>query len=217
MILEIYDNKNIEAEFVKPNGTNWTFDNSCTFTVPISIIKLDLIDGLLINKKELKNLYIKAQFFKTSYERIIEWAMKQIEIGIDDMNINILAGLEPNHYFEVREYIEQILDEELNISKEDLEEWAGNYITEQKELFENEEIDIWKFDEKISKIYYKLDYPCWMHMLARNCEYSTDIDVFEKPFKNELDYITGLWAKYPEYTDFIKHYDRTISNQHDYK
>lgn len=51
---------------------------------------------------------------------------------------------------------EKILDEELTVSKEDLEEWAGQYITE-------------------------------------------------------------LWTKYPEYSDFIEHYKREISNTHDYK
>ena len=40
VILEIYDNQNIEAEFVKSDGTNWSFDNSYTFAVPVTKIKL---------------------------------------------------------------------------------------------------------------------------------------------------------------------------------
>ncbi len=170
-----------------------------------------------MNKRELKLTFIEAQFFKSSFEKTIEWAMTQIENGVDDINVNILAGLNPNHYFEIKEYIEKILCVEMSISKADLEEWAGNYIIELKQLFDKKKIDIWKFDEKISQLYYKLNYPNWMVMLARNCEYSTDIKDFEKPFKEELEYITGLWTIYPEYSEFIKYYDRNISNDHDCK
>ncbi|MDC7127368.1 MAG: hypothetical protein PQJ46_17525 [Spirochaetales bacterium] len=170
-----------------------------------------------MNKKELKQTYIEAQFFESAFEKSIEWAITQIENGTDDMNINILAGLEPNNYFEIKEYIENILDEELTVSKEDLEEWAGQYIIELKKLFIDQVIDIWKLDEKISRLYYKLDYPNWMVMLARNCEYATDVEPFEKPFEDELEYITELWTKYPEYSDFIENYKREISNTHDYK
>lgn len=170
-----------------------------------------------MNKKELKQSYIEAQFFESAFEKSIEWAITQIVNGTDDMNINILAGLEPNNYFEIKEYVEKILDEELNVSKEDLEEWAGQYIIELKKLFTDQVIDIWKMDEKISRLYYKLDYPNWMVMLARNCEYATDVEPFEKPFEDELEYITELWTKYPEYSVFIEHYKREISNTHDYK
>ncbi|WP_028975026.1 hypothetical protein [Spirochaeta cellobiosiphila] len=168
-----------------------------------------------MSKKERKETFIEAQFFETGFEKSIEWAISQIEAGCDDRNINILAGLESKNHFEIKVYIEKILEEELTVSKVDLEEWAGQLIIELKTLFTDQAIDIWKFDEKISRLYYKLDYPNWMVMLARNCEYATDID--PRPFEDELEYITELWSKYPKYSDFIKHYNSVISNTHDFK
>lgn len=42
VILEIFNSEFIEAEFVKPDGTNWEFENSFTFSLPISKIDAEL-------------------------------------------------------------------------------------------------------------------------------------------------------------------------------
>jgi hypothetical protein len=41
VILEIYNNKNIEAEFIKDDGTNYEYENSITFCINTSIIFLE--------------------------------------------------------------------------------------------------------------------------------------------------------------------------------
>ena len=40
VILHIYDQNNIEVEFVKKDGTNYEYNNQYTFTIPKSNIEL---------------------------------------------------------------------------------------------------------------------------------------------------------------------------------
>jgi len=52
-------------------------------------------------------------------------------------------------------------------------------------------------------------------MLARNCEYATDMDFYEKPFEDEFLYISDLWSKAGTLNEFLDSYDRNISNSHE--
>jgi hypothetical protein len=40
VILEIYDNNNFEAEFVKEDGTNYEYEKQSTFTISKNIIEI---------------------------------------------------------------------------------------------------------------------------------------------------------------------------------
>jgi hypothetical protein len=54
-------------------------------------------------------------------------------------------------------------------------------------------------------------------MLARNCEYATDVSAFKEPFEREFEYIASLWASAASQAEFDAKYSREISNQHDAK
>lgn len=54
-------------------------------------------------------------------------------------------------------------------------------------------------------------------MLSRSCEYATDVQGFEKPFKDEFEYIVDLWKVCNSTTEFYGLYNRNISNSHDVK
>ncbi len=54
-------------------------------------------------------------------------------------------------------------------------------------------------------------------MLSRNCEYATDVSIFEEPFEQEFAYIAGLWESVASRADFEAKYSRAVSDQHDAK
>lgn len=72
-------------------------------------------------------------------------------------------------------------------------------------------------DEKLTKLYRQLDYPNWLVMLTRNCEYATDVPTFIEPFEAVLSYIAGLWASAETRVEFEARYNRAISDSHDVK
>ncbi len=159
--------------------------------------------------EELLDYYYQATYLDTNYINCINWAIEQIENGIDDTNINILAGLNPDNQTEVQEYIEKIIQKVIVPDDYDIETWAGKFIVLTGEKYLKNEIDISEFDEILSKLYYNLEYPHWMGMLSRNCEYATDIDGFKEPFLNELNCIMDSWRGSNNLEDFYKkNFDR---------
>ncbi len=50
-----------------------------------------------------------------------------------------------------------------------------------------------RLDSIISALYVDLNYPDWLTMLSRNCEYTIDVKDFRKPFEDEFQYLYELW------------------------
>jgi len=174
----------------------------------------------MMNKEEIqniKNCFYRNKFFGDHYKECIDWAVTQLENENSQESICILAGLDPKDYWNIKKMIEEIINEELIDNQENNETWAGKYIVELSDRYLNKEITINDLDEIISKLYYKLNYPNWLDMLARNCEYATDIGPFQKPFNDELQYIIGIWMNSIDIREFRKKYDRKISQSHDFK
>jgi hypothetical protein len=65
-------------------------------------------------------------------------------------------------------------------------------------------------DIKFSTFYAKLDYPDWLTMLSRNCEYAMDIPAFERPFELEFEYVARLWAAAQNLSEFKLSYSREL-------
>ena len=70
-------------------------------------------------------------------------------------------------------------------------------------------------EPRIWRMYYDLDHLSWLGMLARNCEYATDIPDFQKPFEEEFEYIANLWRNASTESEFEATYDSRISRSHD--
>jgi len=70
-------------------------------------------------------------------------------------------------------------------------------------------------EPKLWRLFYDLERPPWLKMLARNCEYATDMPPFQRPFEQEFEYIAGLWAKAQSREEFFSLYDRNVSASHD--
>jgi hypothetical protein len=165
----------------------------------------------------LLNEFYRAKFINGPYSGCIKWAISELESGSENIWVAYLAGLNENDYWEILKVIENIFEEKLSDNNENEENWAGKYIVEIASKYRAGEIDILKLSEIIDILYYRLDYPSWLTMLSRNCEYATDIIDFLKPFNDELDYIVELWTKAIDIQEFKQLYDRKISNTHDYK
>ncbi len=93
----------------------------------------------------------------------------------------------------------------------------GKYVASLRNYYLQGHETIESLDVEFSKLYSRLDYPEWLTMLSRNCEYATDIPAFEEPFEKEFAYIAGLWEAAKSRADFESKYSREVSNQHDAK
>ena len=144
----------------------------------------------------------------------VAWAIDRLERNEEggDLSVALLAGLNADD--EVRPLVERILashgagavDEHLT---------AGKYIVELRRRYQEGSETYETLDLKLSCLYRALGYPTWLVMLSRNCEFATDVPAFREPFEAELAYIAGLWDAAESTDDFLRRYDRGVSNSHD--
>lgn len=129
-----------------------------------------------------------------------------------DIDIVLLAGATKEH--EVLEQVPRIIDRYCGAAPND-HFIAGKYIAALYADYLGKTETIESLDVKLTELFVRLGYPDWLVMLARNCEYATDVDVFIAPFERELDYVAELWSRAEDRSDFEAVYDRQVSNQHD--
>lgn len=94
---------------------------------------------------------------------------------------------------------------------------AGKYLVTLRSEYVQARATIESVDAVLSILYPKLGYPNWLVILARNCEYATDVPAFKESFEREFEYVTSLWASAANKAAFEAQYSREISNQHDAK
>lgn len=151
------------------------------------------------------------------HQSSIDWALERLRLDQegDDLNIVLLAAATTRE--EAAPLIEEILETHLGISSIDDRFAAGKYIAVLRSAYLAGQETIDSLDEKFTKLYHRLEYPNWLTMLSRNCEYATDIPAFVEPFEKEFEYVAGLWAAATSHADFESKYSRAISNSHDAK
>ena len=167
--------------------------------------------------EELKDLCIRATFSLIDWNECMEWAVDRLVKDSAENNENIILLASSSSDEEIRELVQKILYSNLDHQQMNLEFWAGKYVVELYALYYAKEIDIFNLEKRLWKLYYKLAMPNWLTMLARNCEYSTDILAYEEPFKKEFEYIVRLWRDAESLNEFNSIYSREISNSHDVK
>lgn len=168
------------------------------------------------NIEELHDIYVRANFGLSQWKDCVSWALDRLlndEEG-DDNNIILLAS--SNDEKEIKELTKKILPAYLSDDMLNEEYRTGMYVVQLHKKFHANRIDIFELETILHKLYYNLDYPNWLVMLSRNCEYATDIPNFEQPFKDEFEYIVGLWGNCDSLKAFNEVYDRNISNSHDW-
>ena len=166
---------------------------------------------------ELQTEYFQLRFFYGSGEPCVSWAVERLRNDQegDDLEIVLLAGARGRE--EVLALVDVILDRYLGVDRLDEQSLAGKHIVELRQAYLNGLETISSLDEKFSRLYAKLDYPNWLVMLSRNCEYATDIPNFVEPFEEEFKYISTLWGTVKNIVEFEAQYRREISNSHDLK
>ena len=143
----------------------------------------------------------------------IDWAIERLERDEEngDRNVPLLAGA--NTEDEARQLTQLILDSYLANGDDQLA--AGKYIVDLRGAYQAGRETHDTLESKLWRLYRTLDYPDWLVMLSRNCEYATDIPAFREPFEAELTYISGLWDQVDSADEFHRLYDRAVSDQHD--
>jgi hypothetical protein len=167
---------------------------------------------------DLISKYIQFEFEFAPIEKCIKWAEDRILESEEyhDQDIILLAGSIDQK--EAEDYVQAILKKYTGTSDITKDECVcGQYIVKLYERYKNNKITVDDLEPILSKLYNNLEYPDWLVMLSRNCEYATDVYNYIDPFEQEFDYIANLWRSSESLNDFKSKYSRDKSNTHDIK
>jgi len=164
---------------------------------------------------DLLNCHFLASTGLGPADACIAWAITRLqndEEG-DDQDVVLLAST--NDLNEALERSKRILSKYADPSTLNPEYIAGKCIANLHPRYIHQDISINQLDQIFGTLYSKLDYPNWLVMLSRNCEYATDVPNFVEPFEQEFQYIADLWNRSSSLNEFLQTYDRKTSNSHD--
>jgi hypothetical protein len=164
---------------------------------------------------QLQRQYMLLKFGVGRVQDCIDWAMERLQLNQegDDLEVVLLAA--STEYDDAFPLVAQIVSRYSCFDVLDDQLAAGKYIATLYPDYLSGAETIESLESIFTKLYYALDYPNWLVMLSRNCEYATDIDVFKEPFEHEFAYIAELWASSASRSEFEAKYSRDVSNQHD--
>jgi hypothetical protein len=165
--------------------------------------------------EQLAHHYLLLKAGAGDMDACIDWAIERLrhdEEG-DDLDIVLLAGATEAN--EAAPLVRQIVERYCGADIRDDELAAGKYVAHLRKSYLLGAETIASLDLKLTGLYRRLDYPDWLGMLTRNCEYATDIPVFEESFEKEFAYLAGLWESAMSRAEFESLYRREISAQHD--
>jgi len=167
--------------------------------------------------KELLEAYIPFKHNFTSGQKCVKWAEDRLSYDEEENDEDIILLSASTEEREVKELSLKIL--ERYIDKQFLEEeyCTGKFIVNLYESYKSGSVSIPRLDSIISALFVDLNYPDWLVMLSRNCEYATDMEEFRKPFEDEFLYIYETWKDAVSADEFKSKYDRKVSNRHDFK
>ena len=184
---------------------------------PSSPAPISNVSCLMESIAQLAQHYILLKMGVGDFQPCIDWALERLRLDQEGNDLNVVLLAAATTRDEAVPLIEAVLETHIGISSIDEEFAAGKYIAVLREAYLSGQETIDSLDHKLTNIYIRLQYPNWLTMLARNCEYATDIPAFEEPFKLEFEHVADLWAQATSRTDFQSKYSREISNSHDAK
>jgi hypothetical protein len=164
---------------------------------------------------QLEHAYFLTKVGLGSFRACIDWAIERLQKDEEGSDLDIVllaASIEEEQAIPL---VERIVSRYCASNDFDEHLAAGKYVAGLRETYFKKEETIASLDATFSKLYHCLDYPTWLVMLCRNCEYATDIPAFVKPFEEELSYIADLWESVTSRADFEARYSRVVSSQHD--
>jgi len=145
----------------------------------------------------------------------VDWAVERLSGNEDagDEDVILLASSVDDS--ETEELSRKIVRRYLSPNAVNEELLAGRLLVRLYDQYKAGAISIITLEPIVDAMYRKLEYPDWLVMLSRNCEYATDAEPFVKPFEEEFHYVSDLWRQSMSTEDFESKYDRRISNTHD--
>ncbi|RZJ10259.1 MAG: hypothetical protein EON50_15745 [Acidovorax sp.] len=163
---------------------------------------------------ELRSLHFRSRTGLASWQDCVDWATERLRHDDegDDLDVVTLAGARKD---EVPPLVTQILERYLGAGALSNQVAAGKFIVDLYDAYKSGEETAVSLDPRIWRVYYDFDQPTWLVMLARNCEYATDIPDFRAPFEEEFEYIANLWRSATTENEFEAAYDSRISRSHD--
>jgi len=150
-------------------------------------------------------------------DRCVDWAVERLRLDQegDDLEVVLLASARGRD--EVLPLAEAIIERYRGDARLKDQFLAGKYIVELRAAYLAGRQTVSSLDAIFTRLYPALDYPDWLAMLSRNCEYAIDVANFEQPFEDEFHYIASLWAPAESLAAFERAYSRQTSNGHDIK
>lgn len=148
-------------------------------------------------------------------ERCVDWAVERLRLDQegDDLDVVLLASA--RGIDEVLPLAEAIIERYRGAQRLSDQFLAGKYIVALRAAYLAGRESVSSLDAILTRLYRALDYPDWLVMLSRNCEYATDVPDFEQPFEREFDYVAGLWSEAGSAAEFEQRYSRETSSRHD--
>jgi hypothetical protein len=167
------------------------------------------------NISQLRDFYFEFRAGEARWQDCVDWAIARLradEEG-DDLDVVMLAA--STHRDEAEALTKTLVERYVAPGALDDEVAAGKRIVALQLAFKNATESAISLDPKIWRVYNDSGMPPWLSMLARNCEYATDMPEFEKPFEDEFTYISSLWRDAASKEQFLLRYDPTVSKSHD--
>jgi hypothetical protein len=147
----------------------------------------------------------------------IDWAIQRLQLNQEGNDLEVVLLAAATTHEEALPLVTTVLERYAGLESIDNQLVAGKYIAGLRPLYLAGTESIKSLNAIFDKLYCNLDYPSWLVMLSRNCEYATDNDAFCQPFEEEFEYIAKLWNEASTRTEFEDKYSREVSNQHDAK
>ncbi|MBX3628075.1 MAG: hypothetical protein KF892_23905 [Rhizobacter sp.] len=165
--------------------------------------------------EQLQALHFRMRTGDASWTDCIDWAIERLrrdEEG-DDLDVVMLAAA--TRADEVDPLVLQIVERYIAPGALSDELAAGKLIVDLYHAYKEGKENVVSLEPKLWRLFYDLGQPSWLVMLARNCEYATDTEPFQRPFDQEFEYITRLWRTSKSKEEFLSKYDRKVSDSHD--
>jgi hypothetical protein len=166
--------------------------------------------------EELQLAYISYKRSDGQLKDCVDWAVERLVRDEDEGDEEIIQLASSPLDWEIDQLVHNILRKYLGSDAENEEYWVGQLLIRLYDRYQSKSISIMELDPIFWSLLNNL-WPSghWLVQLCRNCEYATDVDAFLKPFEDEFKYITDLWREANSLGDFLKKYERQISNSHE--
>jgi hypothetical protein len=165
--------------------------------------------------EQLRRIHFRIGTGDASWKDCIDWAIERLRDDDegDDLDVVMLAAATRED--EVNPLVVQIIERYLAHGALSNELEAGKLIVDLYHAYKEGKESAVSLEPKLWRLFADLGHPGWLVMLARNCEYATDVEAFQKPFDEEFEYIATLWQISRSLEEFLSKYDRKVSESHD--